>query len=304
MHCCHRNRYIDELFCVTSYCNKCMKYKILLFILIFNLIYFSDTKETSAVFCNETPHGIKIDIPGYEDRPTYFEYDSPTAPLIVMLHGMNGCVADLQHQSQLLPNGTNILWVSGQIVNGNQRIWVVSRFKNGYYQTFDYLTKSVDYVLTHAIKPRIIAAAGLSMGATSSIAAVCKLPDIFDAAISIAGSSNYPCGKVNRSLMVVGGKKDYSQDPLTAKIIADRWIDKSVECQNDYNSVDNGSIHIRTWSQCSSGQVVREVLLDDTGHEWPLNEYNTNVDISLFLNVYLTMVPIIEEYLIGQRTSV
>jgi poly(3-hydroxybutyrate) depolymerase len=273
------------------------KLAVLIFISCNTLVLPND--RVFANLCAGNPRGQELKIIGYENRPTYFEYYSQTAPLIVMLHGMNGCIEDLQNQSQLYPVGLNILWVSGQVSSGEQRVWIVSRKQVGYAQTFDYLRQSVDTAKASGITPSTVLAAGLSMGATSSIAAVCRLPEVFDGAVSVAGADNYPCGTVNRSLLVVGGKADYAQGSLTAKVVSERWVQDSVTCSRNPSVYNQGIVHTVTWTSCENDVIVRQVLLDGVGHIWPKDDYNANKDIALFSTIYMTIVPIINNYVLN-----
>ena len=157
--------------------------------------------------------GTEINVPGHSDRPAYLQPSKDsTAPLVVMLHGRNGCVGSFQERTRLddSQQSVSVLWVSGHQTSAGRQ-WDAWNGRTG-SDTREYLRAAVE--ATH-LRPRNTVAAGVSMGAFSSMWLACNMPDLFDGAFAVAGVTNSPCPHAGTSLMMPGTVASRALQPLS-----------------------------------------------------------------------------------------
>jgi pimeloyl-ACP methyl ester carboxylesterase len=256
--------------------------------------FFTGGEASSLSDCPGTPVGTPITVPGFEDRPTTLQISDLNAPLVVMMHGMNGCIAAFQSQSSLDTvgplHGINVLWVSGTKLSASaKRIWVA--YREGSAETYEYLAKAVLVARYYGITSNTVIAAGISMGGSMALAATCKMPDVFMGAVSVVGASNIPCYRIDRSLLVVGGTADTAQGTDMPIKVAERWVQESLECPNPPVDSSISILNSLTWT-CDptpgtpqDSTITRMVLITHMGHMWPLF-YFYNADLAIISFAY------------------
>ena len=106
--------------------------------------------------------------------------------------------------------------------------------------------------------------------------------------MSIAGWAGVPCGRVNRSLFVIGGTADGSSGAGTPSIVGMHWLADSANCAAavQVSSVGAGKMTATTFANGENHVVVRIVVLHGVGHVWPVPPvtpyYNADLDIVRF----------------------
>lgn len=231
----------------------------------------SDTGDSTIV-------GLPMTVAGFEDRPTYLQDGAGTdAPLVVLFHGQNGCVANLQSRTDLdsIANGrgVNLLWVSGAPLP--TRSWRVNNrccepaSDNG-ANDLGYVDAALDEVEARGLRPTRIVSAGVSNGAGMALTVACLRSDRFDAAVSVAGWLPVTCRtKRPVSLLAFGGTKDEVFPASMPKNIAGRWRQSATECPDAPERIKDSLRQITTWRQCRDNTIVRLVSLPDVPHVWP-----------------------------------
>lgn len=210
--------------------------------------------------------GTEISVAGYGDRPAYLQTSvDPTAPLVVMLHGKNGCVGAMQRQSHLGDHhDVSVLWLSGHNTPSGRQ-WDAWNGRVG-SSTRSYLRA---VVAATGLRPRSTVVAGISMGAFTAMWLGCNMPDLFDGAFVVAGVTNTRCPHAGTSLMMVVGARDSSIGGGSA---ADRglsmWASRVVSCGAIVKSTVPNRV-LLTLSGCPARVIVKAAVLSGVGHEWP-----------------------------------
>jgi len=213
-----------------------------------------------------TVQGVVLNVPGFGDRPTFLQVAAdPTAPLVVMLHGKNGCVGAMQRQSHLGDrHDVSVLWVSGHSTTSGRQ-WDAWNGRVG-LSTRAYLRAAVTAT---GLQPRSTVVAGISMGAFTAMWLGCNIPDLFDGAFVVAGVTNTKCPHANTSLFMVVGARDSSIGGGSA---ADRglsmWGSRVVSCGAVVKSTAPNRL-LLTLSGCPARVIVKAAVLSGVGHEWP-----------------------------------
>lgn len=245
--------------------------------------------------CHGAAVGTPLAVAGHSDRPTRLQLAaSPTAPLIVMFHGKDSCLEYLQNLQTTLDTtgtamGVSILWVSGTPSTPGSAARTWDGWGPGRADTYSYLRAAVAAARAAGVaRTAKVIAAGISMGGGMALWAQCTLPDVFSGVVSIAGWSGVPCGRINRSLLVIGGTGDSSSGANTPSIVSTRWLANSATCPHaaKASSAGAGKMAAATWANCENHAVVRIVVLHGVGHVWPVPPvtpyYNADRDIVRF----------------------
>lgn len=222
--------------------------------------------------------GLPLSIAGFEDRPTYLQDGAgPDAPLVVLFHGQNGCVANLQSRTDLdsIANarGVNLLWLSGAPLP--TRSWRVNNHccepaSHKGADDLGYVDAALDEIEARGLHPTRIVSAGVSNGAGMALTVACLRSSRFDAAVSVAGWLPVTCRtKRPVSLLAFGGTKDEVFPASMPKNIAGRWRRSATECPDAPERIKDELRQITTWRQCRNNTVVRLVSLPDVPHVWP-----------------------------------
>ena len=227
--------------------------------------------------------GASITVTGYETRPTVLQRSTTnTAPLLVMLHGMNGCIGQFQDATTLDEQvDTHVLWVTGGVGTGQRRSWDIST------QTDDtYIASAVVTAVKSGISPSTTTLVGISNGAGMAVIALCRAPEIFSAAVSVASwqPGNLTCSDVNRSLFVATGTADLFAGVDINKKLGEMWRASATSCSGQPSTRIAASVTDLTWKSCSSGSTVRQVWVRGAGHGWlNINGFTVDDEIVLFV---------------------
>ena len=235
--------------------------------------------------------GDALAVEGHDDRPTLLQPAAdPTAPLVVVFHGQNGCIENVQSRSDLdviaAPAGVAVLWLSGRPLP--TRSWNTNgsccepASDNG-VQDMPYVEAAIEAAVATGLQPRRTLSAGVSNGGGMAISVACRRPDLFDAAVSVAGWAPVPCDRLPLSLLVFGGSADESLGSVRATQVATMWTTDVVSCPEPPAEEEQGIRDTVTWVGCSDGTTVRLVRLQGVPHVWPkFAEYDMDDDIVLF----------------------
>lgn len=231
----------------------------------------SDSGEATLV-------GTPLVVPGYENRPTLLQDAAGLdAPLVVLFHGQNGCIANLQGRTDLdsIANarGVNLLWLSGEPLP--TRSWRVNDrccepASTKHADDFGYLDAVFTLVAQRGLHPRRVISAGVSNGAGMALTVACRRPRYFDGAISVAGWLPITC-KPHKpmSVLAFGGTKDEIFAPSTPRSITSVWRTTVTECPDAPEVVRDTLRQITTWRQCRDNTIVRLAVLPGVPHVWP-----------------------------------
>jgi poly(3-hydroxybutyrate) depolymerase len=233
---------------------------------------------TAAPSCRTPPAGVRVNVPGYADRPAFLQRASRKSPLIVAFHGLHGCPAYLQTQTKLAATakkaGVSVLWVTAANAPGG-RAWDPNQ--NGYA----YTRAAVSAARATGIRPSKLFTLGMSNGAGMATWVACTLPE-FAGAIVVAGWSSPNCARQSRqSLLVIGGQRDSSSGADTPRILADMWRARLQGCGGP-KVTRSGRATTTAW-RCKKAEV-RAVSLAGVGHAWPLFRwYNATTEAVQFV---------------------
>jgi len=251
----------------------------------------ADEQVKCAADTGDLAVGTPLVVAGFDDRPTLLQPAAdPTAPLVVVFHGQNGCIENVQSRSDLdviaAPSGVAVLWLSGRAIP--TRSWNTNgsccdpASTNG-VQDMPYVEAAIDAARSAGLVPRRTLSAGVSNGGGMAISVACRRPDLFDAAVSVAGWAPIACDRLPLSLLVFGGSADESLGSARATQVATMWTTDVVSCPDPPTEETEGIRDTTTWSGCSDGTSVRLVRLDGVPHVWPkFADYDMDDDIVLF----------------------
>lgn len=235
--------------------------------------------------------GDALTVEGHDDRPTLLQPAAdPTAPLVVVFHGQNGCIENVQSRSDLdviaAPAGVAVLWLSGRPLptrSWNTNGTCCEPASNNGVQDMPYVEAAIGAALAAGLEPRRTLSAGVSNGGGMAISVACRRPDLFDAAVSVAGWAPISCDRLPLSLLVFGGSADESLGSARATQVATMWTSDVVTCPEPPVEESSGIRDTTTWSGCSDGTSVRLVRLQGVPHVWPkFVDYDMDDDIVLF----------------------
>lgn len=235
--------------------------------------------------------GAPVAVEGFDDRPTLVQAAAdPTAPLVVVFHGQNGCIENVQSRSDLdvvaAGAGVSVLWLSGKPLptrSWNTNGSCCEPASSHGVDDLAYVDAAVEAALVTGLTPRRILSAGVSNGGGMAISVACRRPGIFAGAVSVAGWAPVECEAAALSLLVFGGSADESLGAVRATQVASMWRSSVVECPGE-GVVDAVGIRTATtWSGCSGATTVRLVTLQGVPHVWPkFVDYDMDDDIILF----------------------
>ncbi len=189
------------------------------------------TTTTTLPHIEDSVKGRRLQIAGYEDRPTILQRSTNDAgPLIVLFHGMNGCIEKFQKQTDIELIGTkygvNLLWLSGKPLptrswNTNGRCCEPA--STNHLDDFAYVQAAINKVKSLGLTPSKYLAVGKSNGAGMAVAVGCHFPEIFSVVVSVAGWASTSCVRANLSLVAMGGTADIKLGAVPAAGIANTW---------------------------------------------------------------------------------
>lgn len=220
--------------------------------------------------------GERIKVPGYPKRPTVLQRAAePTAPLVVMLHGANGCIEKLQSQTDIeelaTAWGVSLLWLSGEQLGG--RWWNVNghccgKAADQNTDDYAYVRASLAAVRKLGLTPPRVVVVGKSNGGGMAVGVGCRLRDDVDVVVSASGFKGTSCRNTGVSLVAIGGTKDLKLGAKQATTIADYWRTTALRCTRPPEVVLRRTARISTW-RCSGGSFVRLVTISGMEHLWP-----------------------------------
>ena len=222
--------------------------------------------------------GRQLTVAGYESRPSWVQVaDDPSAPLLLMLHGLNGCVEHLQGLTAMDTadqRSVSLLWVSG--VGQRTRVW--DGWGTNGPATYSYLRAAIEAARVAGAVPRTVIVVGLSMGAVQAMMLGCAMPATFAGVVYVAGNDSYRCRvKVDVPLLAIGGAGDSSIGGTegTHRVVG-RWLDEAITC-----TIAPASYVVGSWTYCE--WMVAEIVVEGYGHGWPLPPvYDTDSAITAF----------------------
>ena len=231
--------------------------------------------------------GAPLQVPRHADRPTTIQLaPDPTGPMLVMFHGMQGCIENVQARTQIddiAPDyGVSVLWLSGAPTP--RRSWNVNGRCCGTAASesvddFAYVTAALSAARVAGASPSALFSVGNSNGGGMAIATACRFPKVFSGAVSVAGFLGVDCPRAALSLVAFGGTLDRQLGSSEAARIASHWHTRVAECPSPPATKHNGRATTKTW-QCEFGAVVRLASLKDVDHVWPKYEfYDIDQDI-------------------------
>jgi poly(3-hydroxybutyrate) depolymerase len=236
-------------------------------------------KAAGSCVSGVTPAGTALTVSGYEGRRTFVQLArnadgtvKAAAPLLVMMHGMKGCVEAFQSVTKIdtmfNAYGVHVLWVTAGTVNtSTTSTWDLVSGRDD-----TYVARAVDTMsFWNGLRPKAVVPVGISNGAGMAVHAVCKNPARYAGAVSAASwaVTSVTCGPVKRSLFVVSGTLDRYNGLDTTTELSSRWRSKVTTCSNKPTGLWTSSQLTATWAGCTSGSIVRETHLSGYGHIWP-----------------------------------
>lgn len=233
--------------------------------------------------------GERLPMPGFEDRPTLLQAATdPAAPVVLLFHGSNGCIANLQSRTDLDAianrNGVSLVWLSGKPQprrNWNTRGNCCSPAARQRIDEAAYLDAVMAALRRRGLEPKRVITAGVSLGAGMALSAACQRSEYIDGAVSVAGSMPMACRPPNpMSLVAFGGTADA---PLGADMptkIVNYWRAAITRCAPNPAYDWTRQREITTWTNCTGGTVVRLASLIGIPHVWPhFSFYDIDEDI-------------------------
>ena len=224
----------------------------------------------------ESVVGERLSVPRYPKRPTVLQRaEAPDAPLVVMLHGANGCIEKLQSQTDIEEIGTawgvSLLWLSGEQLNG--RWWNVNGRCCGNaaaqkVNDYAYIRAALKTVRGLGLSPRRVVVVGKSNGGGMAVGVGCVLRKEVDVVVSASGFKGVGCSKRGASLVAIGGTKDLKLGAIEATNIANHWRNRPLSCSKKSTREQRKTATITTW-RCKNGKFVRLITIRGMDHYWP-----------------------------------
>ena len=224
--------------------------------------------------------GERLQVEGYKTRPTVLQRAAHTdAPLVVMIHGANGCIEKLQSQTDIeeiaTAWGVSLLWVSGAQLGG--RWWNVNgrccgKAADANTDDYAYIRAALKSVRSLGLNPRRIVVVGKSNGGGMAVGVGCALQGEVDVVVSASGFKGSSCRGTGVSLMAIGGTEDKKLGAAEATKIATFWRNGPLSCSPKPKRELRKTAAISTW-RCQDGRFVRLVVLKGMEHLWPTYSY-------------------------------
>lgn len=220
--------------------------------------------------------GERLQVKGYATRPTVLQRATDAdAPLVVMLHGANGCIEKLQSQTDIEEIagawGVSLLWVSGAQLGG--RWWNVNgrccgKASDANIDDYSYVRAALKSVRSLGLNPKRIVVVGKSNGGGMAVGIGCALRREVDVVVSVSGFKGSSCRGSGVSLMAIGGTDDKQLGAIEATKIAAFWRNGPLSCVAKPTRESRKTASISTW-RCKDGRFVRLVVLKGMEHLWP-----------------------------------
>lgn len=233
--------------------------------------------------------GERLLVPGFEDRPALVQAaPDPAAPLVLLFHGSNGCISNLQSRTDLdaVANryGVSLVWLSGKPQprrNWNTRGNCCTPAARQRTDEAAYLDAVMASLHRRGLQPRRVITAGVSLGAGMALSAACQRPEYIDGAVSVAGSMPMACHPPRAmSLVAFGGTADAPLGADMPNKIVNYWKNQVTHCTPNPEYDYTERREITTWTNCTDGTVVRLVSLIGVPHVWPhFSFYDIDEDI-------------------------
>lgn len=251
--------------------------------------------EQETVLCPQAADvaiiGEPLAVPGFDDRPTVLQRTAdPGAPLLVIFHGQHGCIQNVQSRSDLdqigAAAGINIVWLSG--APAPTRSWNVNGrccepASDRDIDDLPYVQATMAAVRAAGVSSTTVLTVGVSNGGGMAVTAACRLPELFTAAVVVAGWAPVACHAAAQSLLVFGGSLDENLGSGRAAGVAALWRRDVTACPAEPVVETAGQRTTSTWSGCANNTVVRLVQLEGVPHVWPkFDFYDMDDDIILF----------------------
>jgi polyhydroxybutyrate depolymerase len=220
--------------------------------------------------------GERLKVPRYPNRPTVLQQAAATdAPLVVMIHGANGCIEKMQSQTDIeeiaTAWGVSLLWLSGEQLGG--RWWNVNgrccgKAAEQKVNDYKYIRAALKTVRQKGLNPSRIVVVGKSNGGGMAVGVGCALRNEVDVVVSASGFKGSGCAKSNVSLVAIGGTKDLKLGAVEATNIANHWRTGPLRCSSKSTRERRKTATITTW-KCRNGKFVRLVVIQGMDHYWP-----------------------------------
>jgi poly(3-hydroxybutyrate) depolymerase len=238
----------------------------------------SQLRKCPATGLSSDIRGTRLRVLRYGDRPTVLQmWGGPTAPLVVVFHGMNSCIEMIQSQTDLAKlapaYGVNILWLSGKPTPG--RSWNVdndccSPATTHHTDDYPYIAAALDTAYAAgSLRPSAVVSTGMSNGGGMSISAACHFPKRFTIIVAAAGWVPDHCPRMNMTLITIGGTADSSLGAEKAAQNADKWRTSVMKgCPAAPALARHVALTVTTWT-CANRHYVKVVQLNNVPHVWP-----------------------------------
>jgi poly(3-hydroxybutyrate) depolymerase len=224
--------------------------------------------------------GERLTVRGHPGRPTVLQRaEAVDAPLVVMLHGANGCIEKLQSQTDIEEIGpawgVSLLWLSGKQLGG--RWWNVNgrccgKASDAGVDDYAYVRAALRTVRKLGLNPRRVVVVGKSNGGGMAVGVGCLLWREVDVVVSASGFKGSSCRNTGVSLVALGGTADAKLGAVEAGRITTFWRNGPLSCSGRSRTERRGTAVIETW-KCRDGRFVRLVVLRGMDHFWPTWSY-------------------------------
>jgi polyhydroxybutyrate depolymerase len=207
-------------------------------------------------------------------------------PLLIAMHGLYSdpqtteansgfdAVADSENVALVYPYGLNGGWNAGTCCGKSSAEHV---------DDVGLLVHVVQLVSAlRPIDPQRIYVAGFSNGGMMALRAVCERPDVFAAAVSVAGTLQVPCrtgspvnallinGTADTTVPYAGSRYSrFLKTPLTSSPVAARTLADRDGCTSSRVTNPSRLYSVRTYAGCAPGSSVQLLAAKGIGHRWP-----------------------------------
>jgi polyhydroxybutyrate depolymerase len=228
----------------------------------------------------------------FRDFQLYVAPHVPTlepVPLLIAMHGLYSdpqtteaasgfdAVADSEDVAVVYPYGLNGSWAAGTCCGKSAADHV---------DDVGLLVHIVQMVsAVRPIDPRRVYVAGFSNGGMMALRAVCDRPDVFAAAVSVAGTLQTPCaaGRPVNALLINGTAdatvpyaglrySRFLKTALASVPAAAATLARRDRCQGSTLAAPSSRYTVRTYVGCAPGSSLQVVAARGVGHRWPTRD--------------------------------
>ncbi len=224
------------------------------------------------------------------------------APVLIVLHGGGGNGKQVDHAKGISDladqEGFIAVYPNGSGRTSKLLTWnAYNCCAYAHAQDIDdvaFISALIDRVIAdYDVDPTRIYITGHSNGAMMTFRLACELSDKIAAAAPYAGALNTDScspdspvpmlimnGADDTSVLVSGGTGSGIDDTRVdqpTSFAVDTWV-AADGCTSAPIETDDGQTLIKTWTACSNGSVVEQVLIRDWGHNWPTIESGAPFD--------------------------